>query len=211
MRCHGPEPSIPCLVMFDAKVLLGLRERIAALQVLYCDLAHERVAVEAGNVKRRQLDLNAEPSVVRIGLCTASIRSRQLSCAHTLARHGLRQAIDDAAKEGVLDIDEARRLGVELDQVSHRIHMADWAKSDAETAYAAFLEASNDDRGLVTQQRLLETKLQLNALTRQHRECTDQLADMRGVLLSRVDQALHALAMSAQNDIDKKAYDKNGC
>lgn len=181
--------------MRNSKSLRDLLERISALRVAYCGLVHERVAFENGIAKRRQRDPGMEPGVVRVGLCTAKARSCQLSCAHTLARYKFGRIIDDAAQEGVLGAEEATHLAAELERVSHLIHMTDWTKSEAEKAYAALLESSADDTDAATQRRLIEARLQLDGLVRQHVECSNILADMHAMLLSRVSQALQDIEM----------------
>ncbi|WP_194721964.1 hypothetical protein [Noviherbaspirillum malthae] len=185
--------------MRNSESLLDLLERISALRVAYCGLVHERVAFENGIAKRRLRETGMEPGVVRVGLCTARVRASQLSCAHTLARHKFGRIIDDAARERVLGAEEATGLAAELERVSHRIHMTDWAKSEAEKAYAVLLESSVDDMDTVMQRRLTDARFQLDGLVRQHAECSNVLAEMHALLLARVNKALQDIGMSCTN------------
>lgn len=123
--------------------LAELAAELALMRVRPCGLAHERVLIDAGGVRRRAPRAEHDPGLVRAGLCSHAARAGQLSCAHTRARLTLERAIRAAAAEGILAPDEAQRLQAELSRIDHAIHMTDWDKSRAEVAYAELVEAGS--------------------------------------------------------------------
>ncbi len=179
--------------MPDPETLSVLRKRIASLQALPCRLAHERVIQEDGMVKRRSQGIGLDPIPVRIGLCPAGIRSHQLACAHTMARHVLDALIGNLATVHVLDGVEASRMREELGRIAHAIHMTDWQKSDTEIRYAllAEKEAGSIDQPSAS---LLSEQAQLDASVDRHQTSVDELRRMRDMLLARLDECIRGRA-----------------
>lgn len=175
--------------MPDLEVLSNLRERVASLQVLPCRLAHERVLIENGLAKRRSQGIDCEPLFVRAGLCPKEFRSRQLSCAHTLARDTFEQAIDASEQQGVLGHEEASRLRDDLRRLAHVIHSTDWMKSAAEVRYA-LLREQETKKEFPAPESVLEEKRQLAELVERHQEAAEELRRMHALLLERIDSVL---------------------
>ena len=178
--------------MPDAEVLSSVRERIASLQVLSCRLVHERVVIEQGVAKRRSQGIGIEPIYVRNGLCSSEFRSRQLSCAHTMARDALEKAVDVLEQQAVLDTGEALQLRADLQRVSHTIHMTDWTKSDTEVRYALLVEQGAATASVPADRPGMQD--QLDELIGRHQEASDELRGMHRLLLERLDAALADLA-----------------
>lgn len=174
--------------MPDPIILSNLREQVASLQVLSCRLLHERVVVEDGVARRRSQGIGLEPLLVRIGLCSKQVRSRQLSCAHTLARDVFARAIATSEQQGVVSGEEANRWRDDLQRISHAIHSTDWAKSAAEIRYAQLQEQEAADGGAAAS--LQDIQWQLNELADRHQASVEELRRMHQQLLARIDSAL---------------------
>ncbi|HYD94605.1 MAG TPA: hypothetical protein VEC01_04705 [Noviherbaspirillum sp.] len=173
--------------MPDSKVLSGLRDQVASLRVQSCCLSHERVVMEEGAAKRRSQGTGLEPVLIRVGLCPKAVRSQQLSCAHTLARHTFAHAIEVAEQQGILGGEEANRLREELQRIDHVIHTADWAKSEAEVRYALLRE--QEAAGNPATATKLEAERQLTELIERHRAAAEWLRRIHRLLLERIDSA----------------------
>lgn len=175
--------------MPDPKVLSSLREGVASLNVLPCRLAHERVLMEDGLARRRAQGIGVEPIFVRAGLCSKQVRSRQLACAHSLARHVFDQAIDTSEQQGILSTEEASRMRCAVQRLSHTIHSTDWTKSAAEIRYALLREQETLS-GNPASASVHEEQRRLDALVERHQEAVEELRGMHRFLLERIDTAL---------------------
>lgn len=153
-------------------------QELAALRVVSCGLAHERVRTEAGTVLRRAAALEHDPGLVRAGLCTHELRARQLSCAHTRARITLDRAIAAAAGAGLLAQEEAQRLRAELGRLDHAVHMSDWDKSRAELQYAQLLEREGTAGS--------QARQACEALAARHTQLGAELAALHAAVLARL-------------------------
>lgn len=191
--------KLAALPMPDFTLLFSLRERIASLQVLSCRLVHERVQLEQGLAKRRVQDIGQEPIFVRIGLCPHAFRSKQLSCAHTLARHTLDDAILVMQQESVLNEEEADCLRSDLQRISHAIHMTDWQKNEAEVRYALQVEQATN-RDLPAFAASLEINTYLNELIAQHTQSAEELRQLHQRVLELLDCALAGLPSSPDKE-----------
>lgn len=177
------------IAMPDPEVLSSLRKQIASLQVLSCCLAHERVVIEHGLARRRPQGVGIEPGFVRVGLCAHQVRSKQLSCAHTLARHVFERAIGVSEQEGVLSGKEACQLREDLHRISHTIHLTDWTKNAVEIRYAMLQEQETVTQ-LPVPASLMEEQRKLAELVERHQESVQELRRMHHLLLERIDAAL---------------------
>lgn len=177
--------------MLERETLLSLRECIAVLQVLPCRLAHEQVVLQDGHALRRSQGMGFEPALVRTGLCPGPLRARQLSCAHTSARDVLMRAIETMGKESVLAEGDAERLKADLRRISDSIHETDWNKNASEARYALLLEQGRE--GIPA---LLDEKRRLAELVSRHLTASEELNQMHGMLLDRLDDALAGSAGS---------------
>lgn len=177
--------------MPDLKILSALRQDVASLNVLSCQLAHEKVRMEDGLAKRRSQGVGLEPIFVRAGLCPKQVRSRQLSCAHTLARDVFKQAIDTSEQQGILSAEEASRLRHDLQCLSDVIHSTDWTKNTAEIRYALLREQETMN-GCAASTSAQEEQQGLDALVERHQESVEELRRMHRFLLERIDNVLRS-------------------
>jgi hypothetical protein len=159
--------------------LSTLRAELASLRVLPCRLVHERVLVDANGIRRRGGAVENDPGMMRVGLCSKTLRDKQLSCAHTRARIVLDKAIMQSAAQGLLPVQEAAGLRAELQRIDHAIHMTDWDKSQAEVRYALLAEQGQEDALQDEQQRL-------NELVARHEQLSAGLAHIHGLMLERL-------------------------
>jgi hypothetical protein len=168
-----------------------LRQEIAALSVVKCHMAHERVLRDP--VSTRPLPGRMfQGSYQRVGLCTPETRAQRLGCSHTMARFKLADAID------VLEqLSEActSSLADELNLVNNEIHLLDHRKGDAEKRLATIWEYSfaAEDRSHLNEQ-LRKAEAELRVLEQLHDEYVDRVGLIRDKVLGEMDRMLQEVA-----------------
>ncbi len=165
---------------------LSIREQVASLHVRPCRLAHEQVIVEDGQAKRRSRGIGIQPALLRVGLCPAEHRARQLSCAHTTARYTLENAILALHDRGAIRDSEFHALQAALSHISETIHQTDWSNGEAETRYALMQERVAEGGPSVLE--VPEGKRQIAELVERHQRCVEQLRQMRDQILQLLDE-----------------------
>ena len=181
---------------------LGLREQVASLTVRPCRLAHEQVIVEDGQAKRRSRGLGIEPALLRVGLCPAEHRARQLSCAHTTARYALENAILALRDQGALSEGASHALQAQLGHISETIHQTDWSKGEAEVRHALIQERAA--RGETSVLEAPEGERRIAELVERHQGCIEPLRQMRDQILQRLDAALLSRGTDPETSVHAK-------
>ena len=183
--------------------LLGLREQVASLHVRPCRLAHEQVILEDGKAKRRSRGLGIEPALLRVGLCPAEHRARQLSCAHTTARYALENAILALHDHGALNEGESHALQAQLGHISETIHQTDWSKGEAEAHHALMQERAA--RGETPVLEVPEGDRRIAELVELHQGCVEQLRHMHDRILRKLDAVLLSRDIDPESPVRRRA------
>jgi hypothetical protein len=167
---------------------IAVRARLAALQIVACRMAHERVRWEHGRLVRRGAE-GADDEVIRVPLCSAHTRAQRLACGHTPARNETQRAIAELGAAGVLSGEQCRLFAAELDAIGHDIQLLDHRKGDAEKQHALALEAcrSREPRRGTT---VGDAAAHLSALELEQERHVERLRDWRDRLLRAVDAAI---------------------
>lgn len=162
-----------------------IANRIAAMQIVGCRLAHEQVCWERGRILRRRL--GDEQILVR-QVCSWSVRKERLACAHTSAR--------DAAERALLELRDARGLTEdacvslleELRTIGHEIQLLDHRKGEAEKAYALAVEraaGAGGDPAIGALQSLI------SSMESEHGHHVSRLIQWRDAVLAAVDRTVN--------------------
>jgi hypothetical protein len=171
--------------------LRALRDQIASLQVTRCRMFHERVRVENGAVLRVSRG-EAEPAVVRIGLCSPEVRARNLACGHTMARYVLLDAVQALHAAGTLPDDAHAHLRHALATVIDAIHLLDHEKGDAERQHALSSEGK---------QGPIERDAEVRRLEAQHDGYAAEIAELQRTILAHLDAALGPAPIEAHHSL----------
>ena len=167
-------------------------DRYRVRQVAHCPAlpSRSRAGHRGGrDAKRRSRGLGIEPALLRVGLCPAEHRARQLSCAHTTARYALENAILALRDHGALSEGESHALQAQLGHVSETIHQTDWSKGEAEARRALMKERTARRETPVLEAP--EGERRIAELVERHQGCVEPLRNMRDqVLQQRLDAAL---------------------
>jgi len=138
-------------------------------------MAHESIPSGADGLPLR--DSRNQSGYVRPGICPEALRDGHVGCTHTMARHALREALEQArgdAAEAMLD---------ELRQLEDAISLLDHHRYDAECRRADALLSGN--RGGAT-----EAQAEIARLVAQHRAYGQQALRLRDAVLRRIEAAL---------------------
>lgn len=166
--------------------LPSLREEVAALHILKCRMAHERVLRDdaSGLPVRRRFP---EGDYRRVGLCSPEQRTGRLGCSHSMARMKLGEAIKAlAAICGGEDPVSAQFSG-ELTELDNAIHLLDHRKGEAEKRLAISLEEAGD-LGVRKAER------EINEMETTHDELVEQISRLRDRVVSEIDQRVTELS-----------------
>lgn len=163
----------------------AIRGRIAALQLVECRMAHERVRVEQGRIVRRCAE-GAEDVLGRQPLCSRETRTLRLACGHTTARDEMQHVLVDLRDLGVLSADVCAALRAELQAIGDDIHNLDHRKGDAEKQYALAAEACEDAGAAPA---LEQNTALVRALESEHLRHVERLADWRARVCALIDAA----------------------
>lgn len=155
----------------------ALRDRVAALRVTRCRLAHERVRRENGRALRVHRG-EAEAAPVRVGLCDPEERAGQLACGHTMARYALLEALASLHAAGELSEAAHVELDGRLRRVSDAIHLLDHEKGEAEKRRAFLPEGSGESAAAAAEVRALE---------RRHDGYAEEVREVHAAVLRRLD------------------------
>ena len=159
-----------------------LREELAAMTIVKCRMAHERVIRVAGSTQP-VLSSGTSARFERVGLCSPEVRAERLGCSHTMSRTRLDRAI------GELESGIAEPLAYELNWLTNEIHLLDHRKGEAEarqaTAEQQAKRGGGETRGL---EPLKESEI-VKELEREH----DKYVERIGVLRDRVVSELNKL------------------
>jgi hypothetical protein len=155
--------------------ILALRDRAAAFHVASCGMAHERIPSGADGMPLR--DSRNQSGYGRPGICAEAQRVGHLGCSHTMARHALRDVIEQAggdATEAMLD---------ELQQLEGAISLLDHRRYDAECGRAAaLLSGAHKD--------IAEAQAEIVRLVAEHRAYGQRALRLRDEVLRRLEAAL---------------------
>jgi len=127
----------------------------------------------------------ADPGLVRIGLCSSEVRARNLACGHTMARYALLDAIQALHAVGWLPTAESVTLQQEVESVSNAIHLLDHQKGDAERTLVLVSERkhfSGDEAG--------ESTVEVRRLEEQHSAYAVQIRELQRAVLAHLDAAI---------------------
>lgn len=167
---------------------LVIRRRIAAMQLVACRMAHERVQWDQGRTVRRSG--HGEPDVVlRVPLCGAPTRTLRLACGHTMARSEMQRALVELRAAGTLSAEQCAVLAAELDALGNDIQLLDHRKGDAEKHHALLLEAQPPG-GNADWRPLQEAETHLRSLEDEHTRHVVRLRVWRDRLLAAIDAAV---------------------
>lgn len=173
--------------------LRALREQIASLQVTRCRMFHERVRVENGAALRVSRG-EPEPSLVRIGLCGAEVRARNLACGHTMARYVLLDAVGALHVAGRLPEATHDPLKQALESVCNAIHLLDHQKGEAERQLALSSERKHRSRGGAAEEEgtsaATDSAAEVKRLEAQHDAYAEQIRELQGAVLAHLDAAI---------------------
>ena len=169
--------------------LSSLRKEIAALSVVKCHMAHERV-LRASDSMLPVVCRFPEGSYKRVGLCSTETRAQRLGCSHTMARIKLESAINELENPGEERIEAGASLGHELNLVNNEIHLLDHRKGEAEKAVARILE---EGYGAADQTRQSERLRKAEGEIRDMEHLHDKYVDRIGLLRERVVNAMDRL------------------
>jgi hypothetical protein len=168
---------------------LAVRTRIAALQLVACRMAHERVRWDdQGRIVRRGAD-GPDDGVLRVPLCGADTRAQRLACGHTPARNEMQRAIAELGASGALSDEQCRTFAAELQAIGDEIQSLDHRKGEAEKRHALSIE-SNRFMAARPAPTLEESAAHLKALEREQEGHVQRLRDWRDRVLRAVDAAI---------------------
>ena len=166
------------------KAVSEIRGRIAAMQVVSCRLAHERVRWQDGRIVRRQL---GEENVPVRPLCSEAVRRQRLACAHTTARNSAEQALLDLRQAGALTEDACAAFVAELHALGHQIHLLDHRKGEAEKTYALAAETSRLAGDAAADASRDAAKSLVQVMESEHDGYVERLRDWRDRVLAAAD------------------------
>jgi hypothetical protein len=173
--------------------LCCLREEIAALCVVQCRMAHERI-VRAGESMLPVVSGLPEGSYQRFGLCSPEVRSQRLGCSHTTARIKLGDAINELNKGDGESSGQGLSFGSELNWLNNQIHLLDHRKGEAEKTLAKTVAEMYHagDRGR-KREKLIAAEKDVREMERLH----DEYVELIGVLRHKVVNAMAGLIEQA--------------
>jgi hypothetical protein len=153
----------------------ALRNRVAALHATPCGMAHERIPSGPDGMPLR--DGRNQSGYARPGICAEALRTDHVGCTHTMARHALREALEQVrgeASEAMLD---------ELRQLENAISLLDHRRYDAERRRAdALLSGRPAD--------VAEAQTEIVRLVAEHRVYGQQALKLRDAVLCRLETIL---------------------
>ena len=173
--------------------LLDLRERLAALRVVRCRMVHERVRLEDGMPQREDRG-DAEPSMVRMGLCKSEVRGRNLACGHTMARYVLLDAVHALHAAGTLSESEHAHLFLAVEHVANDIHRLDHRKGAAEKYLALTLERKTLTPGGDGDDEATHAAAEVRQIEWQHDVYAEQIRALQNVVLAHLETAIRRAA-----------------
>lgn len=174
---------------------VAIRAQVAALELVACRMAHERVRWDRGQIVRRDVG-GAEGAVARVPLCGHDTRAQRLGCGHTPARDALQRALAELGACGALSAAAGSAMSAELHQIGHAIQLLDHQKGDAEKRHALLVESRRS--GAASERSSLdEAAADIRALEREHGRYVEQLRYWRDRLLRAVDSALAGMPAHA--------------
>ena len=162
----------------------GIRERIAAMEVVACRLAHERACWDKGRVIRCQV---GDQDVLVRHLCGSDVRRQRLACAHTTARNVTEHALLELRDAGVLGEEACAAFVQELRTLGDQIHLLDHRKGDADKVYALAAEAARLTTDAAAHASRDEAKALLRTMELEHDGYVERLRDWRDRVLAAAD------------------------
>jgi hypothetical protein len=165
-----------------------LRDRIAALQLVECRMAHERLRREQGRLVRIDRG-EPEPVLARRGLCSAEVREQRLACGHTMARYLLHRALRVLRLAGELGEREHGELEQALGGLGDQVHLLDHRKGEAERRSGLLAEGlSLSERPSAAARMALEAAAaEVRALEQEHEGYVRELGVWRERILRHLD------------------------
>ncbi len=145
-----------------------LYEKVRNLETFKCRLTHERVQIEnsTGLPITRQIPENIYD---RIGLCPYEIRSKRVSCGHTMAHIPMLDAIKILESEGRID----QLLSCEFDTELNKIYQLDHKKGFAESDLAVLIEMHVNGSAEFSETDLINAENAIREIEVQHDECVE--------------------------------------
>lgn len=163
-----------------------LRDELAAMTIVKCRMAHERVIRLAGSTQPVFSSVTSG-SFKRVGLCSSEVRAERLGCSHTMSRTRLDRAI------GELESGIAEPLAYELNWLTNEIHLLDHRKGEAEARLAtAEQEAKRSGDETRELEPLKESEL-VRELERKHDKYVERIGVLRDRVVSELNEVISVL------------------
>ncbi|MFL6230124.1 MAG: hypothetical protein ACJ741_15235 [Pyrinomonadaceae bacterium] len=165
-----------------------LREEIAALCVVKCQMSHERIR-RAGESMLPVVCRVPEGSYQRVGLCSPEVRSQRLGCSHTTARIKLGDAIHELNAVDGESPGQDTSLSSELNWLDNQIHLLDHRKGEAEKALADMeAEMHRADSRAHREAELMNARKAILELERLHDVYVERLGVLRDRVVNELDR-----------------------
>jgi len=162
-----------------------LTTTVRNLRSITCAMRHERVRLNADGIPERRHVNIAHTDFVREGLCSWAMRSNSLTCAHTMARFVLADALAVLRDRGFISVTTYDELTHELDEIANELHALDWTRNGLEHALANALECTDHDPNTV-----LRGQLELRrSLEQAHADLTARAETLHEQVLRRLEVA----------------------
>lgn len=163
-----------------------IRHEIAAMRIVKCRMAHERV-IGLADSKLPMPDSGSSGHFKRVGLCSPELRAERLGCSHTMSRSKLDRAIDE------LDSGAAEDLRYELNWLTNEIHLLDHRKGEAEARQArAEVETKVRGGGTSVLEVVKESEI-VRELEMQHDLYVERIGALRDKVVSALDKKIEEL------------------
>ena len=166
--------------------LCFLRNEIAAMSILKCRMAHERV-VRLADSKQPVFSPGTSGNFRRVGLCSPEVRAERLGCSHTMSRSRLDRAISELGP-GMVE-----PLTYELDWLTNEIHLLDHRKEEAEARRARAEHEAKRGREETRGLELLKESEIVKELERQHDRYVERMGVLRERVVSELDKVIAEL------------------
>lgn len=167
-----------------------LREEIAALCVVKCQMSHERIR-RAGEQMLPVVCSFPEGSYQRVGLCSPEVRVRRLGCSHTTARIKLGVAINELNTGDGENGGQCTSLGSELSWLNNQIHLLDHRKGEAEKTLAKIEEEisrAGDRAGIGA--KLIDAQQAVREMEQLHDEYVERIDVLKAKVVHEMDKLI---------------------
>lgn len=167
--------------------LCSLRDEIAALRVVKCQMSHERI-VRATDTMLPIVCSFPENSYHRAGLCSPEVRAVRLGCSHTMARIKLERGFKELGTGGS-GLESS--LDYELNWLNNEIHLLDHRKGEAEKGLAGILEeVYSADHQEHVHERLRQAEEEIREMEKLHDEYVERVGVLRDTIVAELEKLI---------------------